>query len=289
VNGASPDELTEIDQRLAAWRQGDVAFPDEFVFLHLADLRQPLTEEAKELAAELDRGVHGVASTVDGVVVVSQTCDIVRACADRHFIEVCPLVALDEALLEDVKKRRRPAYAWIPLISADNALVADLDRVMTVEKAVVAKWARVPGWSTDEEARAFALALARKRARVAFPADFNHAVHAFHRRIREKNAKNSLEGRMLRSLREIRVRAAPSWDAPIAKIFLWFIKSEDPANLQGDWDAQLETWMRLIDWGGRFECDGFQACDLRDLTAEDYIESDQLDLDHLSTEGGASD
>ena len=36
---------------------------------------------------------------------------------------------------------------------------------MTVHKAVVAGWERLPGWTTDAEVRAIAGALARKRAR----------------------------------------------------------------------------------------------------------------------------
>ena len=38
----------------------------------------------------------------------------------------------------------------------------DLDRVMTVEKSIVADWKRTPGWELDQEVREFAMALARK-------------------------------------------------------------------------------------------------------------------------------
>jgi hypothetical protein len=255
VAEASSQDLALIDEQLSVWRQGDVAFPDEFVFIHLADLRQPLTPEATELASELDPGVHGVPSEVDGVVVLTQSCDIVRSSKDRPFIEVAPLVRFPEDLLEDVRNNRRPAYAWIPSISADLKLVAHLDRVMTVEKAVVAAWPRVPGCTNDQETRDFALALARKRSRTASPTDFNEALNELQQRIKGKHSKASIEGRMLRALREIRVRAAPSWDAPAVTIFLWFIKDEDPADLQDAWAGQAQTWVELVDWGKRFQCE----------------------------------
>ncbi len=45
--------------------------------------------------------------------------------------------------------------------TAAHGLVADLDRVMTVEKAVVANWTRIHGRQTDAESREFARALTK--------------------------------------------------------------------------------------------------------------------------------
>jgi hypothetical protein len=60
----------------------------------------------------------------------------VRTCTSRPFIEVVPLVEVDEPSLREVQKGRRPQYAYIPG-AAGLKLVADLDRVMTVEKPVL--------------------------------------------------------------------------------------------------------------------------------------------------------
>lgn len=78
-------------------------------------------------------------------------------------------------ILRQIERGRRPAYAFLPQL-ADRHLVVDLDRIMTVEKAMVLSWTRAPGCATDVEARAFAQALARKRARFAFPDDFTFWV-----------------------------------------------------------------------------------------------------------------
>ncbi|MDE0101979.1 MAG: hypothetical protein OXN89_06335 [Bryobacterales bacterium] len=70
------------------------------------------------------------------------------------------------------------------------------------------------------------IALDRKRARTAFPNDFVQFASPLMRRMSSKHDKQSDEGRALRSLREIRVRAAPSWDADAVELLFWFIREE---------------------------------------------------------------
>lgn len=80
---------------------------------------------------------------VRGLVVVTQTCDILRTCSERPFVEVVPLKEVDETYLCQIQQSMRPQYAFIPG-SAEYSLAADLDCVMTLEKAVVARWQRHP-------------------------------------------------------------------------------------------------------------------------------------------------
>ena len=48
-------------------------------------------------------------------------------------------------------------------------------------------------------------------------------------------------------------------------------------------DEYLEQWSELIPKSGRFQrVDGLVVA-LEDMTAKDYVESDKLDLDHLSS------
>ena len=151
---------------------------------------------------------------------------------------------------------------------------------MTVEKALVAGWARTPGWETDDELRDFASALARKRSRFAFPDDFVAAAADLQRHLAARHNRQTAEGAHLQVLREIRVRAAPSWDDGEVLLSWWFIKDADPA--EADWATFLKGWLDLFDSTGRFRLDSSIACRLEDMTARDYIESDRLDLDRLS-------
>jgi hypothetical protein len=277
--GQDSGEAKRIDAALQEWRQGDLAL-DEQWFVHVGDPGLPLTVAAGEATGD---GPQALESEVRGLIVVTQTCDVVRACFDRPYVEVAPLVQIGEADLQQVKRGRRPAYATLPSLEADR-FVADLDRVMTVEKSMVARWTRTPGYADDADGRAFAQALARKRVRFAFPDDFTGLVDKLQRRLVDKHGKDSIEGRGLRALREIRVRAVPYWDATEVAIFFWFVREEDEALFEGTgWSDLLDVWLRLVPPAGRFKGVDGQVATLEDMTARDYVESDPLDLDHLST------
>ncbi len=284
------EQADPVDKKLRHWRQGDVSRDSGLEFLHLADLSQPQSPASVEATAEgtdetQSAGIAPVVEEVAGFVVLTQTCDIVRSCLERPYIEVAPLVELDADLVEQVRRQKRPSLAYIPAAAKDN-LVADLDRIMimTVDKAVLSKWSRIPGWRTDAEAREFARALARKRSRFAFPDDFVSAAVRLRRRLTEKHNRASAEGGHLRALREIRVRAATLWDADDVKLTFWFIKDRDPKDSETDWSNQVEHWVQLLDRSGRFQIVTSVACRLDDITARDYIESDALDLERLSVE-----
>lgn len=282
---------SDIDSVLAVWRQGDVALGEHF-FLHVADLVRPLTTETAQTAQ--DNGIDAsqsvpergaVWSEAPGVVVITQTCDIVRTCSERPYLEIAPLVQLEADFVEEVRRLRRPAWAYVPGV-ADQNLVADLDRVMTIEKSLLLDWVRIQGCHTDEERRNFADALARKRNRPAFPDDFSDArdgaLRAFRRRLQEKHNRNSAEGAHLRALREIRVRAAPDWSAPIVYLTFWYIREHQPQGFDAEWSKWVASWEDLIDQNGRYRIEASIPCQLRDLTAQDYVESDRLEFDQLS-------
>ena len=281
------DERT-IDQTLQAWRQGDVSLDAGLELLHFADLSRPHSPASTQVAETLARnreaieaGPTPVLDEVRGVVVLSQTCDVVRGCRDRPFVEIGPLIEVPEPLVEEIRRLERPAFAYVPS-TADECLVGDLDRTMTVEKAILAGWTRNPGCETDYEMRDFADALARKRSRFAFPDDFVTATRNLQERLTDKHNTQTDEGAHLRALREIRVRAAPSWDDGEVQLNWWFIKDADPVDAPVDWLFFLEQWIALFDQTGRFRLDPPIACRLEDMTARDYVESDRLDLDRLS-------
>jgi hypothetical protein len=147
----------------------------------------------------------------------------------------------------------------------------------------VAAWVRVPGCNTDAHCRAFAAALQRKRGRAAFPDDFVAFIRPLQERLIGKHDKNSLEGRALRALREIRIAAAPQGDAAAVELTLSFIRDEGGDRFEGaPWHELLERWLAALPHTTRFTALGVVVT-LDDLTARDYVDSDALDLDYLST------
>jgi hypothetical protein len=281
-----PKHARRLDAALQGWQQGDVVL-GQTVFLHLADLRNPLTpetaaEEAEESPTE-GMELAAITTQVHGIVAVSQTCDIVRPCAERPFVELAPLVEVSEADLNAIKSGRFVRYAALPGLE-EQPLVVDLERTMTVEKSVLLGLQVIRGVRTDGEARTFAEALARKRSRFAFPDDFRPVIERFRRRIIEKHGKQSPEGDALRTLQEIRVQASPSWDATAVSLFFWFIR--EPVDDKHAWPTLLDTWLKLISATGRYVSINGGVATLDDMTARDYVVSDRLDLDHLSSASG---
>lgn len=297
-----PDKLEIIDKKIGAWRQGDIAFPEGFLFYYIADLScaltQPSLSYARKFGAEKSR-LAAVPLSSSGIVMLSQTCDVVRSCKERPLVEVGPLAPAEE-ILTSLRRRKpdsapnsldelineigagmRPAYAVLPAASKKR-LVVDLDRSMTVEKTVVANWTRVDGWALDNDGRKFAQALARKRVRVAFPDDFNMAMRKLFSRIKKKHDKNSFEGQFLKELREIRVQAFPSWSADEVELTFFFIVISHDSEKQMERDRQIGDWLSMIDQGGRFNVRDGNNQLLREMTADTYLSSDPLDFDHLS-------
>jgi hypothetical protein len=269
----------DVDRALQAWRQSDCVLGQHW-FVHRLDPAFTVTDAGRTAA---EQGVDLAEQEVAGLTVVSQTCDIVRSCTERAFVEVSPLVKIEEGRLREIERGRRPAYAYLPRL-AHRHLVADLDRTMTVEKPVVAKWERTPACSIDSEARAFAQALARKRARFAFPDDFTALAKRLLSRLVDKHDKDTFEGRALRALREIRVRAAPAWDGDAVTLMFWFVRRDENVDFEGrNWASFLEGWLKLLPESGRFTKVQGQVTTLGELTADDFVHSDPLDVDHLSS------
>jgi hypothetical protein len=181
------------------------------------------------------------------------------------------------------EKGRQLRYAYLPGL-ADRKLAVDLDRTMTVEKAVVAGWNRIPGCRTDAERVDFGDALARRRQRFAFPDSFNACLAKFRERLKEKEGKASPEGSLISALDQIRVQPDPDWyDANVTVLF-WFLL-EPGAKI--DLDASrtiIKAWVRRVKVSPPFSLANppFYLVERRDMTVEDYMHSYRLDYDDLS-------
>ena len=97
-----------IDQALQAWSQGDVSLDAGLEFLHLADLSRPhspASMQAAEAVVEEGEAITAAATPVldeaRGMVMLSQTCDVIRNCRARPFVEVAPLVEVPEPWVEE--------------------------------------------------------------------------------------------------------------------------------------------------------------------------------------------
>ena len=183
----------------------------------------------------------------------------------------------------EIQKGRKLRYAHVPGVSARH-LVADLERTMAVEKAVVATWSRIPGCKTDEERVAFADALARKRRRFAFPDGFNSGLIKFKDRLKDKRRKSSAEGRLIDALDHVRAAASPNWNSPQVTVMFWFLlRRAQDINFDQSRHV-IEGWMKLITLSMPFALAdrSFALVEQEDMTVRDYLASHPLDYDDLS-------
>lgn len=281
------EEITQIDATLQTWRQGDIVLTAALPAIHLADLSIPGTPESDQYAAEQGAageplGLAVISQDFAGFMVVSQTCDIVRSCATREYIELCPLIEVPADKIAQIRAGRMPRYLWCSGLN-DQLLAADLDHVTTVEKRTLVQFTaeRVNGAGSEDERRRLASALARKRARAALPNDFVAFIEPLQRRVKERHGRNSDEGRFLESIREMRTIAEPEWGVEgqieVTLLFLFDQALDIPADAQ----AQMESLTNRVTASDQYTLAG-RILTLEQITAASYLASDALDLDALS-------
>ena len=282
----TPEEIAQVDAALRIWRQGDVVLGDALPAIHVADLTIPGTPESEQFAADQAAageplGLAVVSQDFSGFMIVSQTCDIVRSCATREYIELCPLIEVPQDRLGQVRAGRMPRYLWCSGLG-DHSLAADLDHVSTVEKRTLIQLndQRVAGANSEEERRRLASALARKRARAALPDAFVSFIEPLQRRVKERHGRNSNEGRFLAAIREMRAVPDPEWGAALIDVTLLFL-FDDAAQISADADVQMNTLINRVVANDQFTLTG-RIMTMEQITAAAYVASDALDLDALS-------
>ena len=195
--------------RLAEWRQGDYTLSAEDFLVTDA-----WTEDGPQVEA----------IPVIGLVVITQTCDIVNVVPGKEYVTVCPLVELDAKVYESIRKGRSPAGAVLEHPPAANVVV-DLGRMMSLHKSLLIRFERQDGFSTDDARMRFAETLERKHGRFAFPDAFNDQILAKLRdRVLGAHGKSDSDpGRTYRSIQAARVSALPNWDAKSVTVTFHFV------------------------------------------------------------------
>ena len=264
-------QAEEVDH-LAKWRQGDYSL-DVGGFLYANTSETGENYDAEE-------STEGIL----GLIVISQTCDIVRRSGGREYITVCPLIAVEEKELRDANRGRKPYLIFVEN-TADNVF-ADLRRVMSVHKDIVATWQRHKGFSNQENSLKFAAALERKFGQFAFPDEFEDAIKQFKSRVWERHNKtDSIPGKIYRSLAQIRFRAHPDWDAEKKTILVIAVMKnvEELEATRAEIANELENQLANLHLPENYAWaeETYVLAAAKRLTAEDIISSQRGDFDYL--------
>ncbi len=272
MSQAAQTDTPEWVEQLRAWRQGD----------YTTDLKSAITVEGFE------DGIPDVRDgDAEGVIVTSQTCDIVNSGPGREYVTVVPLIKATEGMVADAEKGVTPNLAALETPPAPD-IVADLNRPFSVRKEFLAGQARSAGFVSDARRARFADALARKAGRFAFPDDFaRHVLGSIRERARKAAGKDSDQGKAYASIASIRASAHPGWDdADVAIGFFFILEPEDrrPATIP-QIRTVLADHLKAIKWPQGFRAaddGGFEIVSIDDLTAGQYAGSQPVDLDYLS-------
>ena len=79
--------------------------------------------------------LSSIISRMDQLVIISQTCDIMRDCRQLPFLSLAPVVKLTEPIAGEARKGHRPRF--IPIPGLGDECFANLDNVITAEKSVL--------------------------------------------------------------------------------------------------------------------------------------------------------
>jgi hypothetical protein len=271
---------------LATWRQGDQLHGANLVVI--GHPRGSVWSRIRDRLVGGPRRSGPVDEPVEALVVVSQSCDIVRSPEYRPFIQVAPLVRLPTDAGSRATRGSIPRF--VPLPAAGTDAFVDMDRVMTVEKVVARGWTRTPSALAGRERQALGQAIARYYGRPAFPDDFVDATQKLKDRLVDRHGKRSAEGSAATALREVRVFAKPNWDDAEIEVILYFVVPADEAEgidgitrLTGSfWEEQVRKWGELCAPTGSIKAVICLPITYAEMDALSYRSSDPLDLDYLS-------
>jgi hypothetical protein len=182
----------------------------------------------------------------NGVVILSQTCDVVLP--DRLTVVAAPLVRLSGDVLRQAVKGGRPRYVAVPAAGADT--FADLDIIGTLDKNILARAPVTDGVGpADVDIRRFGQRIARRFGRFAFPDEVVPWLTPLTDIVTSKYGKETGEALALDQVVELRVEAADGWAAPPYDLTLVTIVRagtlpELDENDQIDPPASLQRWLR---------------------------------------------
>ena len=206
-----------------------------------------------------------------------------RNCEGREYAEVSPLVQIEPDWIQDIQKGRRPRYAYLPGL-ADRNLVVDLDRTMTVEKAVVANGLEfqdarrmMRGWPLLKLLRVSGYALLFQMGSTPASRNFGHVSSVM-------KARQQMKVSLLRLWTKFEFNQAHIGMRTKITVLFWFLLEAGTAI---DFDASrkvIDKWISLTDFTSPFALahTAFNLVEPRDMTVQDYKNSYRLDYDDVS-------
>lgn len=164
-------------------------------------------QELKGIPIATGNGIGSVYAK-NGVIVISQTCDLVQS--TRLSVQVVPLVYLSEPQASEARDGARPRYVHIPNLG--SLAFADLEIVGTLSKEYVAKHARRPGVGNPTDTGILGRAIGRRFSRYPFPDSVTPWLQPLEKLAKSKSQKVSTpEHDFFESVVQLRLESTNGW------------------------------------------------------------------------------
>ncbi len=276
----------------AGWDQGvllpalswSVVFHREDPITALArkSLKDPVAAHAAAMAPHVLGS--GTMSVTDRLVVASQACDIVKS------LDVEPTV-MAMRVFETTKERilkaaaRNSSYHF--LLDPDRGLVVDARVLTLIEKPLLATLTPAPGAPDADMRRRFARWLARRYNRPALDDTIVKAVVApilEHLRALQEAGDAVID--VLDELQEVRL-VPPVGPLPYAVRLLFVLPDRGGARREVIIAELAALVGQMRDWfdPASARLDGWDAAELYEITAGDYMDTDELLLEEYTYQG----
>ncbi|MGE4351446.1 MAG: hypothetical protein AB7E52_04575 [Bdellovibrionales bacterium] len=262
------------DDAIRSWRQGDV-------ILDVNLLNSILTTT---LSLE-----DSVGKPIVGLVVVSQTCDVIKE--NQKIVTVAAVVnCADSGFVTQVKNRKAsPRYAYIPSLEKDG-LVADISILTALSKERLLKLQRTDGGFDYQDSgdnqfswiARFQDALARLSSRFAFPDNFNPFKRALGEQLRllrkDASSKKGIQA-IDEIVAEIEVTAGN-----VSTAMIWFILESSTLsdNEMKSLNANVALAMKNVRAKNNTFNFSHRIVEPSEVTLEQYKRFHRIDFDDVS-------
>jgi hypothetical protein len=279
----------KLGERLseAGWSQGVLlpALPWSVVY-HVDDPLSKIAQLAKRHGAA-DISLHGigVASGItrkdDRLVIASQDCDIAGALSEeKSVVAMRAFLTNNEVILRYADSNSNHYF----LLDPNRGLVAESSIMVLIEKPVLVKLIPEPGAIDAATKERFARWVAHRFDRPAFPDNIVGAViKPMLENLKEMQSNNEPDLNALDVVKEVRL--AKIVGEPPYEVRLLFIIPESGLPDGGKALARLVSRMR--DWFNPLAARlvAWDARDLYGITVGDYLDTQQIYLDHYTYRG----
>lgn len=266
----SASQAPEWASAVSAWRQGDYSLDHPYIVV----------------VNGLEEGQFAPsAGDALGLVVVSQTCDVVNYGPGKDYVTVSPLVESTEERVKNARRGSSPSLAVLENPPSGSAAV-DLGQTMSLHKSVLAGLERREGFDTDEARSRFGDAVARKYGRFAFPDAFSvEVLEPLRRKLQRGYGKDSDQSRAYGCIDSIRAVASPSWDGPCTVGFRFVLADRERLVVGREVvDQHVAALVAAIKWPEGFtaESPAYTLMTRSEMSAAEWDDSQKVDLDFIS-------